>query len=311
MTLYEVDEAANRIREEVEVDANIIFGSTCDDRLEGFMRVSIVATGIKTNAAIAQNSTTANSLKIDNSVYDKSFSQKKFSAISGISSLKDEQPEAKVNASINYNNLSKQEERINMDNNNLNHESSIVNDNLAIQEEVTMTDNNDLNHESSIVNDNLAMQEEGTKMDTDNFKNTELNRDENVINNTIENNENIKEDNVFQEDVSHNNINNNEGIYASSKIVENSEEKTSSSRLSLFDNIDESKVNNELQNVKKEPVLGFVDEHGDNEDQSGDEEYNQDFDDKDLENNKDENEDLESKEDELLDIPTFLRRQAN
>ena len=46
MTLYEVDEAANRIREEVDPDANIIFGSTFDEKLNGKMRVSIVATGI-------------------------------------------------------------------------------------------------------------------------------------------------------------------------------------------------------------------------------------------------------------------------
>lgn len=46
MTLFEVDEAANRIREEVDPDANIIFGSTFDPNLEGVMRVSVVATGI-------------------------------------------------------------------------------------------------------------------------------------------------------------------------------------------------------------------------------------------------------------------------
>ncbi|SNB56406.1 cell division protein FtsZ [Arboricoccus pini] len=46
MTLYEVDAAANRIREEVDQDANIIFGSTFDSSLEGSMRVSVVATGI-------------------------------------------------------------------------------------------------------------------------------------------------------------------------------------------------------------------------------------------------------------------------
>src|SRR5690606_27734750 len=45
MTLYEVDEACNRIREEVDPDANIIFGATFDDALEGRMRVSVVATG--------------------------------------------------------------------------------------------------------------------------------------------------------------------------------------------------------------------------------------------------------------------------
>jgi cell division protein FtsZ len=47
MTLFEVDEAANRIRDEVDPDANIIFGSTFDDKLEGKMRVSVVATGIE------------------------------------------------------------------------------------------------------------------------------------------------------------------------------------------------------------------------------------------------------------------------
>ena len=46
LTLYEVDEAANRIRSEVDPDANIIVGSTFDASLNGFMRVSVVATGI-------------------------------------------------------------------------------------------------------------------------------------------------------------------------------------------------------------------------------------------------------------------------
>src|SRR5512143_1888003 len=46
MTLFEVDEAANRIREEVDPDANIIFGSTFDQNLTGKIRISVVATGI-------------------------------------------------------------------------------------------------------------------------------------------------------------------------------------------------------------------------------------------------------------------------
>jgi cell division protein FtsZ len=51
MTLFEVDEAANRIRDEVDPDANIIFGSTFDEALQGKMRVSVVATGIEVNAS--------------------------------------------------------------------------------------------------------------------------------------------------------------------------------------------------------------------------------------------------------------------
>ena len=46
LMLFEVDEAASRIREEADPDANIIIGATFDDSLEGIVRVSVVATGI-------------------------------------------------------------------------------------------------------------------------------------------------------------------------------------------------------------------------------------------------------------------------
>ena len=46
LTLSEVDEAASRIRQEVDEDANIILGATFDDALTGLIRVSVVATGI-------------------------------------------------------------------------------------------------------------------------------------------------------------------------------------------------------------------------------------------------------------------------
>lgn len=48
MTLFEADEACNRIRDEVDPNANIIFGATFDESMDGYMRVSIVATGIDT-----------------------------------------------------------------------------------------------------------------------------------------------------------------------------------------------------------------------------------------------------------------------
>lgn len=66
ITLFEIDEAASRIKEEVDEDANIIFGSSFDDTLNGKIRVSIVATGIEgegikrtqnqqANAVVAEN----------------------------------------------------------------------------------------------------------------------------------------------------------------------------------------------------------------------------------------------------------------
>jgi cell division protein FtsZ len=51
LTLYEVDEAATRIREEVDADANIIVGATFEESLDGIIRVSVVATGVDINAA--------------------------------------------------------------------------------------------------------------------------------------------------------------------------------------------------------------------------------------------------------------------
>jgi cell division protein FtsZ len=46
LTLYEVDEAASRIRQEVDEEANIILGATFEPSLDGVVRVSVVATGI-------------------------------------------------------------------------------------------------------------------------------------------------------------------------------------------------------------------------------------------------------------------------
>jgi cell division protein FtsZ len=59
LTLYEVDEAATRIREEVDQDANIIVGATFDETLDGIIRVSVVATGID-QAALQQQQRPSN-----------------------------------------------------------------------------------------------------------------------------------------------------------------------------------------------------------------------------------------------------------
>jgi cell division protein FtsZ len=54
LTLFELDEAANIIREKVDPDANIIVGSTLDLNMEGAIRVSVVATGIDVTLARAE-----------------------------------------------------------------------------------------------------------------------------------------------------------------------------------------------------------------------------------------------------------------
>jgi cell division protein FtsZ len=55
LTLFEVDQAANRIREEVDEEANVIFGSAVDESLAGRIRVSVVATGIESQKSADQS----------------------------------------------------------------------------------------------------------------------------------------------------------------------------------------------------------------------------------------------------------------
>ncbi len=63
LTLFELDEAANRIREEVDPEANIIVGSTLDTDMEGLMRVSVVATGIDASETATEMPVPRRSLK--------------------------------------------------------------------------------------------------------------------------------------------------------------------------------------------------------------------------------------------------------
>ena len=73
LTLYEVDEAASRIRSEVDPEANIILGATFDDSLDGAMRVSVVATGIDKEDALLSldNSASASTNAYGRSAADK------------------------------------------------------------------------------------------------------------------------------------------------------------------------------------------------------------------------------------------------
>jgi cell division protein FtsZ len=65
LTLFELDEAANRIREKVDPEANIIVGSTLDPSMEGMIRVSVVATGIDVGQAANQPQETTRRSMVD------------------------------------------------------------------------------------------------------------------------------------------------------------------------------------------------------------------------------------------------------
>ena len=271
LTLYEVDEAANRIREEVDVDANIIFGSTCDNRLEGVMRVSIVATGIEGGVAVTQKRPAKpNAIKINNSVYKNPIP--KF-----------------VNTHFPLNSEQKDDLKPEIENK----EAFVGKDNVA--ESTSMIDDKKIEEEKS----HQYMHE-----------NLESSKDE------MENSGKLDEGNVFSEEKldDDNKVKHEEENYSllDENLQEN--EQTKARRISLFDTNEEEKASESDDIHKKEPYLNYSSEET-NEKIDLNNEFNQDtsdekdqYEDKMPEEGKEE---ANKQEDELLDIPTFLRRQAN
>lgn len=111
MTLYEVDEAANRIRDEVDPDANIIFGSTFNAKMDGKMRVSVVATGID---AMMLGANKIADLPIKNEIENESFKNELNTVNKFVNSETDNtnqfktQPEIKQSNEDNIININKQ-----------------------------------------------------------------------------------------------------------------------------------------------------------------------------------------------------------
>ncbi len=273
ITLYEVDEAANRIKQEVDEEANIIYGTTCDDRLEGEVRVSIVATGIDANEVVS--SKPLNSfvpIKLNNEVYKDD---------SNLDNSLEEQES-------NENQLSKSEEII-IENNDYKTEAT-SNSEMPFSE---------LNEENDVDEDNFDGLEEEINI-TSEFKNVKQEDDE------IEN----LEDKNNTEEIP-------ENVLESEKIDKESDDHPTVRRLSLFDtDIKEQQSENLNNSEKSEPILSKnendeVDKDDKNEDILADSDKDTEFDP--LEGNSEEIDDEfnQETEEELLDIPTFLRRQAN
>ena len=282
MTLYEVDEAANRIKQEIQEEANIIYGTTCDDRLEGVIRVSIVATGIDANNSFGYKPAEHTpSLFIDNSVYQ----QKNTAQMNDFSMNKssiEENLEEKSSENIDQHPTSIHEKELSS-----NHDSS----NLSYE------DNNENNHSSSLSTNNIE-----NSFDTENTE----------IPNSLENSDTeLEKESLDIESEKHD---------SSNTEIDN---KKTVRKLSLFDNLEETssetnEISSEHISNKTDPILHTEDDSIEEEDNSADESF------EDIESEKDNDskefepeEDLtdedfnQNQEEELLDIPTFLRRQAN
>lgn len=289
ITLYEVDEAANRIKQEVDEEANIIYGTTCDDRLDGLVRVSIVATGIDSNIGInAKPLETFAPININNDVYkstqiseandlDETVLENEFTDQGLIEEDKLDQPE--VTSSELNTILSETSDEMQKD-------DLISESNVQISESEEKADENVEDKEEVLLsNSNIDDIEEEVSSD---YLETETESEITSVNSEDHSEEQVEEELLVKEE-------------------------PSVRRLSLFDNISTNESEKSLdQEVKTEPVISennLIEESSENLDkdvssENIEPEFNASTDELDEEFNQE-------TEEELLDIPTFLRRQAN
>ena len=269
ITLYEVDEAANRIKQEIDEEANIIYGTTCDDRLEGVVRVSIVATGIDANNNfLAKPTEDFAPININNDIYKKEIE--------------------KSETSLDHSMLQQNEDQINL---------------------------NEISNEETIHKPISANLEEEIKVDeieSPNFE--EADNDKEFSETNISDTENLVETDNFPDNA----------IRTSTDLEKSND--TNVRRLSLFDTLstDNNLENNDLESVsieKTEPVLQSSEENIENNKENIDKKIVKDdnininkegeFSGEEVESSEIDDDFNQETEEELLDIPTFLRRQAN
>ena len=282
ITLYEVDEAANRIKQEVDEEANIIYGTTCDDRLDGLVRVSIVATGIDSNVSInAKPLENFVDININNDVYKLDQNNQE----NNDTSISKNGEDYKKNADLEIENIEVSQLS---DNNSDSDQLGNLNENIeSIEEEIVS------NHDT---------------METSDPEEEQVN-EESLVGNDDFNTSDIKENEILETQLTNNKI--------ESNVEEESEESNvdeiSVRRLSLFDSISSNnQIEKTFQNDKTEPVIS----ENSNDSEVDEAEIPTDSTEKlepefsAVDNDLDEEFNQETEE-ELLDIPTFLRRQAN
>ena len=275
ITLYEVDEAANRIKQEVDEEANIIYGTTCDERLDGLVRVSIVATGIDSNVGISAKPLESFApININNEVYKPQ------------SNLDENVDALNIGADLDHNQGVIHSETANIQ------ESKIVEDEHQL--ETLEETKSDVKLESTLSESSI---EEADNI-TDHIQEEVSNQYENIDNENTNTNELAERVENIEED----------------QINEENSNETSVRRLSLFDNISTDATSEVVdQKEKSEPMISeHIDEADDNENSHTPTEIEERVE-PEFSATSDESDDdfNQETEEELLDIPTFLRRQAN
>ena len=283
ITLYEVDEAANRIKEEIDDEANIIYGTTCDERLDGLVRVSIVATGIDSNIGInARPLESFVPIKINNEVYKSDQTNHKETYETNLSNdhnnnQLDNSIDSDTNKEITFSDDAIE---------NFKSDNEVMLDVDEKVEEVLISKRNSLDSSEAdeIINENESLQEADLIRDSEVAQEEKVFFDQNNTSSDV-----IKEETIINES-SVRKLSLFDNISNESIESDKSENKTFKTEPTISDSI--NKIEGAETAETLEPTEKFISEFNESDDQLN-EEYNQET------------------EEELLDIPTFLRRQAN
>ncbi len=288
ITLYEVDEAANRIKQEVDEEANIIYGTTCDDRLDGLVRVSLVATGIDSNLGInAQPLETFAPININNDVYKSNQIIEKVD----------------LDKSVLENDLT--------DQGFIQEDKLAQSENSSLELNTILPETSDETQRDDFISESTIQISESEEIVDENVEDKEeiLVSNSNIDNVVVDHSDKLKIETESEATSFQSEDNSVEQMVEESLI----KEEPSVRRLSLFDSISTNDSETSLdQEAKTEPVISennLVEEIAENNDKDDsseniDPEFNASTDELDEEFNQE-------TEEELLDIPTFLRRQAN
>jgi hypothetical protein len=284
MTLFEVDEAANRIRKEIDPNANIIFGSALDKNIDGAIRVSLVATGISNTENSVKDE---NSSKEENEVHTlfKKEEKEYFAPVDDTRIFKEKSKESSPNLN-NFdepiNHVSNNENKINTSDKNYSDKNETASIDISLNNEIEINDAN-------IIDDNLELNLE-EKMDSDNTLETFIPKQSSDVS-EIDNTESF----ILKLD-----------SYSKEKENLKSDNNSIINRISGF----WSKKNNDIKNTNhQEPIFENTSKKDsitlkENNDKIGNVILK--------ENNEDDlNINVDDEQNKALEIPAFLRRQVN
>jgi hypothetical protein len=320
LTLFEVDEVATRIRNEVDNNANIILGATFDSNLEGSIKVSVVATGIQssvknidsTSFTFNKNYTIPRINQTQNNINETSKVEEKSNSLSQIKNSTENKIETENNSEVSIKKIDQNHSFFKINSNEKSNQKQMLNRDFSDLDHATnsqTTETTDIPRVSeffSIKEDNISFAMNESLLDKD-IKKTKNSLFSKIVNVGFK-----------KKELNNDLVNTNEQY---SQVAMNADSKIlSDNKVTDLNNEVDNPFHNEFLSDDEAQFDDFQTkiENGLNEDQISNplqkDEYQNQFQDDLLNENSDEVTNSEQIEDDIdndIEIPSFLKRQAN